>query len=114
VTDKKMLIVDSDLLARIDDNRGELSRTEFLYHLINNAMGEEPAEETLPDQNQYLKREEFERYTQDMRDLLKRFLDFFLYNNMAVSAGSGNGEFDDMARQLQSLSSSGARTRKSN
>lgn len=113
MTDKKILIIDNLLLDRIDENRGDLSRTEFLHYLIDNALGnEESPQETLPDQTQYLDRQEFEKFTRDMRDLLKRFLDFFLYNNVALDTGAGDTRFEDIARQLQSLSFNGAKTGK--
>ncbi len=35
MTEKRMLIVDSDLVEKIDQNRGEMSRTEFLRFLID-------------------------------------------------------------------------------
>ena len=40
MSEKRMLIVDNDLLNKIDQNRGEMSRSEFIEFLINSQLGE--------------------------------------------------------------------------
>jgi len=34
MAEKRMLIVDAELVAKIDDNRGDMSRSEFINFLI--------------------------------------------------------------------------------
>jgi hypothetical protein len=113
VTNKKMLVIDSGLLSRIDENRGDLSRSEFLHCLIENALGKKKvAAETLPAQTQYLEQPEFDKFKQEMRELLKNFLDFFLYKNLEIDSSPKNGQIEELVHHLQSLSTAGFKTRK--
>jgi hypothetical protein len=34
MSDKRMLIVDAELIKRIDDNRGDMGRSEFIDFLL--------------------------------------------------------------------------------
>ena len=43
MTEKRMLIVDAELLKKIDENRGDMSRTEFINFLINSQLHEDGA-----------------------------------------------------------------------
>jgi hypothetical protein len=100
-----MLIVDSDLVAKIDANRGDMSRGEFLRFLLYSALGSvRPCA-----QNQYLRREEFEKFTQEMRELLRRFLDFFVTYRIPADGESKNLSFEELTQKLQSLTSGAAR-----
>jgi hypothetical protein len=77
--EKRMLIVDDELLGRIDENRGEMSRNEFLLFLINNQMQEK---ESSPTTNKYVSREEYAEFTQGMKELLRHFFDFFIKDGL--------------------------------
>ena len=76
MTDKRMLIVDEEILTKIDENRGDMSRAEFINFLINSQLGQEDNATSISPQ--YVDREEFQEFAQGMKDLLKRFLDFFI------------------------------------
>ena len=41
MTEKRMLIVDDELLKKIDENRGEMSRNEFISFLSITQLGEQ-------------------------------------------------------------------------
>ena len=100
--EKRMLIVDDELLGRIDENRGEMSRNEFLLFLINNQMQEK---ESSPTTNKYVSREEYAEFTQGMKELLRHFFDFFIKDSLKQEDPE-NGNFADLAQKLQSLSAS--------
>ena len=100
--EKRMLIVDDELLGRIDENRGEMSRNEFLLFLINNQMQEK---ESSPTANKYVSREEYAEFTQGMKELLRHFFDFFIKDGLKQEDPE-NGNFADLAQKLQSLSAS--------
>ncbi len=85
MSEKRMLIVDEDLLKKIDENRGDMSRAEFISFIINNQLGEQ--EKDSPVSSQYVTREEYQEFTLGMKDLLRRFLDFF----HQLRAGAGRG-----------------------
>jgi len=100
MTEKRMLIVDSELLEKIDQNRGDMSRTEFLKFLIDSQTR---TEEVLSN-NRYLEKSEFEEFTREMKELLRRFLDFFMSYGMQNNGDSGGPDFNELNQKLQSLS----------
>ena len=40
MSEKRMLIVDAELVKRIDDNRGDLGRSEFIDFIIESQLKE--------------------------------------------------------------------------
>ncbi len=106
MTDKRMLIVDSDLLEKIDKNRGEMSRSELLHFLIDNITN---GDHSVPANNHYLEREEFQKFTQEMKDLLRRVLDFFMSYGMQLGDDSRGQSFEELTQRLQSLANNGSK-----
>jgi hypothetical protein len=108
MTDKRMLIVDSELVNRIDQNRGDMSQSEFINYLIDKVVhGEEIASKN----NQYLEREEFQKFTQEMKDLLRRFLDFFMSYGMQLGEDSKSQNIEELTQKLQLLANNGAKSK---
>ena len=101
--EKRMLIVDDELLSKIDKNRGEISRSEFLSFLINNQLQEN---EPSPGSNKYVSREEYAEFTQGMKELLRHFFDFFIKDGLKQEESPEDGNFAELAQRLQSLSTS--------
>ena len=109
MTDKRMLIVDEETLSKIDENRGDLSRAEFITFLINSQLGEEnSANQANP---QYVNREEFQEFAQGMKDLLKRFLDFFISYGLELGKEPKDGTFSELVQKLQTLTAAGGKPR---
>ena len=69
MVEKRMLIVDADTARKIDDNRGDMSYSEFLEFLINNQL-KEPA-----GHNNYVDKDEFHQFAAGMKELLRNFLE---------------------------------------
>jgi len=99
--EKRILIVDDDLLNKIDENRGEMSRSEFLSFLINNQLQEK---ESSPVSGKYVSREEYAEFTQGMKELLRHFFDFFIKDGLKQEEQPEDGNFAELAQKLQSLS----------
>jgi hypothetical protein len=110
MTEKKMLIVDGDLMQKIDENRGEMGRAEFIGFLINSQL----EESTVSQQNRnYVEREEFQEFAQGMKELLRNFLDFFISYGMELGEPPKNQSFDELVKKLQVLSSPGTKPKTS-
>jgi hypothetical protein len=112
MADKKMLIIDADTLEKIDENRGDMSRAEFISFLINNQL-EEISGSQHGSKNNYVEREEFQEFAQGMKELLRNFLDFFISYGMELGDQPKNPTFDELVKKLQLLSSSGGKPRSS-
>jgi hypothetical protein len=107
MADKRMLIVDEETLNKIDQNRGDMSRAEFIKFLISNQLGEEESATAIAPQ--YVDREEFQEFTQGMKDLLKRFLDFFISYGLELGQEPKDGTFSELVKKLQTLSATGGK-----
>ncbi len=106
MSEKKMLIVDDELMRKIDENRGEMSRAEFLSFLINSKLEDNEATSSAVPSQQYVSRAEYSAFTQDMKDLLRHFFDFFIKDGIKADEQPGNGDFAELSQKLQALTAS--------
>jgi hypothetical protein len=100
MSDKRMLIVDAELLKRIDDNRGDMSRPDFVNFLIESQLKEETKKPG------GITREEFQQFQDGTKELLRSFLDFFISYGLELGRQPADGEFEQLTRKLQGLGGS--------
>jgi len=106
---KRMLIVDAEVIKKIDENRGDMSRSEFINFLIESRLEEDLGKHDLGKQN-YVTREEFTQSQQGIKELLRSFLEFFISYGLEVGKQSDNKTFDELSQKLQALHSSSRKT----
>lgn len=99
MAEKRMLIVPVELIKKIDDNRGDLGQSEFIEFLIDSQFKKEPKKE----QNSYITKEEFHSFEQDIKKLLRSFLEFFVGYGMELGKQSPKSEFEELTSKLQEL-----------
>ncbi len=97
MAEKRMLIVPAEVVKRIDDNRGDMSQGEFIDFLIDCQMKQDKIEP------QYATREEVYALEQDVKKLLKSFLDFFVNYGLEVGKQAQEIELGELAGKLQEL-----------
>ena len=98
--DALILVVGSDVVKQVDENRGEMTRSEFVNFLIHSQL-----KEGYRSRN-YVDKEEFHRFIQEIKELLRNFLDFVLTLEMAKQAhDSGFEEWYQKVQNLDSLES---------
>jgi hypothetical protein len=102
LSDNKILVVPSDLAEKIDNNRGDLSRVEFIEALIDNLVGAKP-ESKANGKVEYVSKSELLSFEQDMKLLLKSFLDFFMAYGMEYGENGQLLEIDKFTNKLQGL-----------
>ena len=100
MTDRRMLIVDAELVKKIDENRGDLSFSEFISFLIDNQIKEKHIG------NNGVSREEFRQFQEGTKELLRRFLEFFLSYGLELGRQTGDDEFQELSEKLRTLGSS--------
>jgi hypothetical protein len=100
MSDKRMLIVDAELVKRIDDNRGDVNRSEFINLLIDSQL----KGETKPQGG--VTREEFQQFQDGTKELLRSFLEFFISYGLELGKQPGDHEFEQLSKKLQGLSGS--------
>ena len=101
MSEKRMLIVDAELVKKIDDNRGDLSRSEFIDFLIDNQLKEESK------RHDGVSREEFHQFQEGTKELLRSFLEFFISYGLELGKQPNDKEFEQLGQKLQALGSSG-------
>ena len=100
MSERRMLIVDTELVKRIDDNRGDLSRSEFLDFLIESQLkGESKSHNGVT-------REEFHQFQEGTKELLRNFLEFFISYGLELGKQPKDKEFEQLTQRLQALGSS--------
>ena len=97
MAEKRMLIVPAELVKKIDDNRGDMTQAEFIDFLIDGQLKEEIKEQ------KYATKEEIRSFEQDMKKLLKNFLDFFVSYGLELGKESPKTEFEELTSKLQEL-----------
>ena len=100
MSDSKILVVPVNLVKTIDDNRGDISRAEFIEALIENLITEKAESK---DTVEYATRTEFLSFEQDMKQLLKSFLDFFVSYGLELGENGQQIEIEKFTSKLQGL-----------
>ena len=102
MSDSKILVVPADLAQKIDDNRGDMSRVEFIEALIDNLVTDKN-EIKSNGKADFATRTELLSFEQDMKQLLKSFLDFFIAYGMEFGENGQLIEIEKFTSKLQGL-----------
>ena len=97
MAERRMLILPAELIKKINDNRGDMSQAEFIDFLIDSQLKKETKEP------QYATKEEVYSFEQDMKKLLRSFLDFFVNYVLELGKQSTETEFEELTSKLQGL-----------
>ena len=101
MAEKRMLIVDAEVAQKINENRGDMSRSEFLNFLIDSQLKEKGDTGNCD----YIDREEFHQFTEGMRELMRNFLEFFLSYGLELGKQPQDKSFEELSQKLQTLGS---------
>jgi hypothetical protein len=99
MSEKRMLILDAATVQKIEDNRGDMSVSEFLNFMIDSHFETRSA----PDHKDLVTKEEFQHFEEGIRDLLRSFLEFFLSYGLELGKQPTDGELDKLSLKLQGL-----------
>ncbi len=101
MAEKRMLIVPAELVQKIDDNRGDMNRDDFIQFLIDSQFKEETKDKKPAPQ--YATKEEMLSLEQDIKKLLKSFLDFFLNYGLEIGKEPKESSFEEITSKLKGL-----------
>ena len=102
MSDSKILVVPASLLNKIDENRGDLSRADFIGAVIDNLVGDK-SETKKAEPVKYATSAELASFESDMKQLLKSFLDFFMSYGMEMGDNGSQVDFEKLTNKLQGL-----------
>ncbi|MFC2045081.1 hypothetical protein ACFLUH_00170 [Chloroflexota bacterium] len=110
--DKRMLIVNEEVVRKIDENRGDMNRSEFLNFLMSNRLKEETV--VGEKETDYISREEFYEFAQGIKELLRSSLEFFISYGLEMGKEPKDTAFEELTKKLQSLENSSKKAKSSN
>ena len=102
MSDNKILVIPADLVKKIDENCGDMNRAEFIEALIDNLIAEK-GESRENVKSDFVTRTELLVFEQDMKQLLKSFLDFFMAYDVELGENNQQIELDKLTTKLQGL-----------
>jgi uncharacterized pyridoxal phosphate-containing UPF0001 family protein len=94
--DDLIMVVKEDIVKQIDENRGEMNRTEFVNYLIQCQLKENSKKDSVS-------REEYQQFVVQITDLLQNFLQFFISYGMAMGQARNSIDIQALNQQLESL-----------
>jgi len=113
MAEKRMLIVDAEVARKIDENRGDMSRSEFINFLIDSQLESQAGVESRLGEDggkqNYVTKEEFAQSQQGMKELLRSFLEFFISYGLEVGKQPKDKTLEELNRKLQALSTSSSK-----
>jgi hypothetical protein len=102
MAEKRMLIVDAEVARKIDESRGEMSRSEFIDLLIEGQLSEDKEDRGSAGKLNYVTKEELQQSLHGIKELLRTFLEFFLSYGLEVGKHSDKN-FNELSQKLQAL-----------
>lgn len=90
-----VMVVKEDMVSRIDENRGEMNRTEFVTYLLQCQLREHE------NRTSYVTRDELEAFTRNITDLMRHFLELFIGSGIELGAGCTPADIQDLHDRLE-------------
>jgi len=108
MAEKRMFIVDAEVARKVDESRGEMSRSEFIDFLIEGQLSGDKEYKGDTGKQNYVTKEELYKSQQGIKELLRTFLEFFLSYGLEVGKHSDKN-FNELSQKLQALVNSKAK-----
>ncbi len=108
MTEQRIMVLPAEVVARVDENRGDINRADFISILLDSHL--EKAKEQEP-QN-FVTPESLENFEEGMKELLRSFLDFFITYGLEIGKGSGNAELQALTESLKEAPESATSSRR--
>ena len=102
MSEKRMLIIDAEVAKKIDENRGDMGRSDFINFLVDSHLGL-ASPKTVSSKVDYINREEFSQFQQGIKDLLRNFMEFFLSYGLELGQQPDNAAMKELSQQLQAF-----------
>ncbi len=95
--DDLIMVIKEDIVKQIDENRGEMNRTEFVNYLIQYQLKEHS------NRQECVTKEEYQQFVYQITELLNNFLQFFISYGMTIGQGGTNEDIQALNQQLNSI-----------
>ena len=99
MSDKRMMVLPAEVVLRVDENRGDVSRAEFINLLLDNHLGNGDQEQ----QPQFVTWESLAELESGMKELLRSFLEFFITYGLEIGKDSGETDLEALTQRLKEV-----------
>ncbi len=93
--ENRIIIVPERLLRKIDENRDNLSRAEFIELCINTCL------EGREEKGDYITRKDFRKFQEEVKELIGSIMEIFL--NISVQDVERDGKKRELQKNLEKL-----------
>jgi len=109
MTEQRIMVLPAEVVARVDENRGDINRADFINILLDSHLGKAKGQEQ--EQN-FVTPESLESFEEGMKELLRSFLDFFITYGLEIGKGSGNADLQSLTESLKEAPESATSSRR--
>ena len=118
MADKRMMVLPAEVVARVDENRGDLSQADFINLLLDSQLGNGEANHSInhDEELEPVSWVDLAELESGIKDLLRSFLEFFITYGLEIGKDSGKTDLAALTNRLNdspnpSTSAGGKRTR---
>ena len=94
MSDRRIIVLPAELVVKVDENRGDMSRAEFIDLLLDSHLGNDKEEQN-PD---LVTRESLADFERGIKELLRSFLEFFVTYSLEIGKESGDIDLEYMKK----------------
>ena len=96
-----IMVIGKDVISQVDENRGEMTRSEFVNFLIQSQL------KACERSQDYVDKEEFHRFARGITELFRSFLELSLSHGLGMAKQPQDDNFEELSQQLQALDTHG-------
>ena len=102
MADKRMMVLPAEVVARVDENRGDLSQAEFINLLLDSQLGngESSHASDYEEELEPVTLVDLAELESGIKDLLRSFLEFFITYGLEIGKDSGKTDLAALTDRL--------------
>ena len=97
MSERRTLSVPAELAKKIDENRGDMRRSDFIDLLVESYLRQGSKEQ------RYVTKDDLEEFEQGIKGLLRSCLEFFVNYGLELAKQPANGNSEELDQQLEGL-----------
>ena len=99
MSDRRIIVLPAELVVRVDENRGDVSRAEFIDLLLDSHLGNDKEEQ----KKELVTRESLADFERGIKELLRSFLEFFVTYSLEIGKESGDIDLESLSEKLKEV-----------
>ncbi len=102
MADKRMMVLPAEVVARVDENRGDLSQADFINLLLDSQLGNGEASHAgdFEEELEPVTSVDLAELESGIKDLLRSFLEFFITYGLEIGKDSGKTDLAALTDRL--------------